>query len=143
MKRMKKTSVALLLCMVLLGGAVSVYAVDTLEYRFYRTLNLPIEENVLSAVTRKYALIPSAILTLEDCNCSTGYTTFIVRDAKTGAATTGGLYLSNTNRKDQTMNYLTAYQYEKIDMILYAKPSSGNTGYYVDGKWSPNGSYTY
>ncbi len=80
MKRMKKTSVALLLCVFLLGGAVSVYAVDTLEYTFYRTLSLPIEEKVLSVALRKYALMPSAIMTLENCNCPMGYTTFIIRD---------------------------------------------------------------
>ena len=138
-KRMKKTSVALLLGVSVLGGSVATYAATVTDFdNVY--LYLPIEEYVLSTARRNSYALDHASLMYAYSNCRDATIAFNIREESTGDVVSNTLYLSRYDSTQyEEINYLNTCMLRLGKMKLMGKTASSHTGYYVTGEWNPNG----
>lgn len=138
-KRVKKTSVALLLGVSMLGGSVATYAATKIDFNG-KYLYLPIEEYVLSNGKRSSTNLLYANLKYAYSNCEDATVGFSIRQESTGDIVSNTLYLTGyDSSKYERINYLNTCALRTGEMQLMGKTASSHTGYYVTGDWNPNG----
>ncbi len=135
-KRVKKSSIALLLMFGLLISGVSVYAANEFEF----TLALPIYDYKLSSQNKTTTTSSSgySYFELTYSQCPAAYTSFWVEYHINDEIASETLYLPNTDLNGKLIEYKDEYKTVKGYMNLMAHTSSQHTGYEIKGIWNAN-----
>lgn len=145
-KRMKKSTVALAMGFVLLGGSTVAYAAETYatvnEYGrvgFTETIASPVDAYELSTVERdSYAKLYASLIYTRT-NCDEATVRFFIKHKDTGVTVSGNYYQTGKSTEWHNMDYLDIYALRLGDMNLMAKTASSHSGYFIGGFWQPNG----
>lgn len=138
-KRMKKSTIALITGLVLMGSGVGVMAAG--QYTFDGTLHEPVEEYVLATGHRSERTRPYLSVKLDYSTAPVAYTVIYAKDSQTGAdATMQVLNLSNSDYSWHNMTYKNSYSNNSnVDINLIGMLNSGHLSYTIYGSWNPNG----
>ena len=136
-KRMKKSSVALLLGFAVLGGSVTAYAAAGDE-SFLTTLVEPNTDYALNTSTRTSYQKYYATMAYSRTDCAQATVLFRIKN-NSNTIVSEGLYLTNRRDDWETIDYLDTYAATTGSMTLVARIASSHTGYYVAGMFFPNG----
>lgn len=143
-KRMKKSSIALMLGFTLLGSGISVYGATYASGREYEFedafIGVRDEIREIDVRWKMHTDTTISYLKITGSNCPAAQTAFRVRDVESNAVMSPDiLYIYGTDSSVHKFEYRSQWIDGRYEVRLEAWPTSGYSGYTVDGVWAPDG----